>query len=121
MATNGPAGSGRFQAQPIPEDLLLSDPDDRLTADEAHVDQQVLAMLPHSVRAELNMLAQGVPVAAFPIDLDDEETTVDAAVLAGLTPALRVELDKLRRGEPVKGTAIDPDAELAKHGRNIDL
>lgn len=99
---------------------MLNDPDDPLNAEEAHVDQQVLAMLPHPLRVELNMLAQGVPIAAFGIDLDDEELSVDTAVLAALTPALRTELEKLRRGEPVKGTEIDLDAELAKHaGPNL--
>lgn len=115
MATNGPAGSGRFQAQPFSEELLLNDPDDRLAADEAHVDQQVLAMLPHSLRAELNMLAQGVPIAAFGIDLDEDELAVDNAVLAALTPALRDELEKLRRGEPVEGIRVDLDDEFQKY------
>ena len=115
MATNGPAGSGSFRAQPFPEELLLNDPDDRLTADEAHVDQHVLAMLPHPLRAELNMLAQGVPIAAFGVDLDDDELTVDTAVLAALTPGLRDELEKLRRGERVEGTEVDLDDEFQKY------
>jgi hypothetical protein len=115
MATNGPAGSGRFQAQPYSEELLLNDPDDRLTAEEAHVDQQVLSMLPHSLRAELNMLAQGVPIAAFGVDLDEVELTMDTAVLAALTPALQNELERLRRGEPVEGTEVDLDDEFQKY------
>jgi hypothetical protein len=121
MATNGPAGSGSWLAQRIPENPLLNDPNDPPDppdpdADEADVDQQVLAMLPHSLRAELNTLAQGMPVAAVAIDLDEEELTVDTAVLAALTPALRAELEKLRRGEPVEGIALDLDGEFEQYG-----
>lgn len=125
MATNGPAGSGSWLAHRIPENPVANDPNDPPDppdpdADEAHVDQQVLAMLPHALRSELAMLAQGMPVAARGIDLNDEELTVDTAVLAALTPALRAELEKLRRGEPVEGTEIDLDDELAKHvGPNL--
>jgi len=118
MATNGPAGSGSWLAQRIPENPLLNDPNNPPDpdADEADVDQQVLAMLPHSLRDELNMLAQGMPVAAVAIDLDDEGLTVDTAVFAALTPALRAELEKLRRGEPVEGIALDLDDESEKYG-----
>lgn len=119
MATNGPAGSGRFWAQAISEELLLNDSEAWLAAQEARLDQRVLAVLPPEHRDELNLMMQGVAIAGFEVELDTVEIALDAALLTKLTDEQRAELEQIIRGEHVDGDPVDLDALEADLDRNV--
>src|SRR5438874_1037384 len=102
MEPTGAAESGGFRKQATPEDLLLNDPKGWL-AEEARLDQRVLAMLSPEQRDELNLMMQGVAIAGFEVELGTVESGLDDALLTRLTDEQRAELEQIMRGDHVDG------------------
>jgi hypothetical protein len=97
---------------------LPDDPEGWL-AEEARLDQRVLAMIPPEQRDELILLMEGDVIAGVSVDLDKAETRLDAALLTRLTAAQREELELIMQGKYTDGVPVDLDALEADLDRNV--